>query len=156
MAKPINYDPLEHLKLIQSVVTRLSDNSFKVKSWAIGVVSALLALSGSKFDSGATQTIAIGCAIVFWSLDSFYVWNERRFRSLYDCVIKGQDVAPPYSLDPAGQIHVKFRRSFFSRTVWPFYVLLIAMAVVAAVVQNAKPVGASPEKLSGNPVTRSA
>ena len=36
---------LEHLKMLQAVITRMASNSFMVKGWCITLVSALLALS---------------------------------------------------------------------------------------------------------------
>ena len=34
-----NYDLIEHLKLIEQQVQRMADNSFKIKNWAITIIS---------------------------------------------------------------------------------------------------------------------
>ena len=38
---------IAHLQMIQAIITRLGQNSFLVKGWSVGLISALFALSAS-------------------------------------------------------------------------------------------------------------
>ncbi|MCP4140217.1 MAG: hypothetical protein GY755_08000 [Chloroflexi bacterium] len=37
-------DKIKHLEFIQGAVTRMADNSFKMKGWMVAIISALLAI----------------------------------------------------------------------------------------------------------------
>ena len=76
---------IAHLQMIQAVITRLSQNSFMIKGWAVTLVAALFAL-------GATDTnelfiyLAYFPSFMFWSLDAYHLRQERLYRKLYDDV----------------------------------------------------------------------
>ena len=40
-------EQLKHLEFIQNVITRMNTNSFQIKTWAVTLVSALLAIFAS-------------------------------------------------------------------------------------------------------------
>lgn len=74
-----------HLGLIQAVVTRMAQNSFLLKGWAVTLVAALFALAAA---DTREQIVLVGLfpALVFWGLDAYYLRQERLFRALYDFV----------------------------------------------------------------------
>lgn len=76
---------LKHLEFIQDVITRMGRNSFALKGWAVTIIAALFALS---FKDPNSLIIWIGIIpiVSFWYLDSFYLQQERLYRSLYDKV----------------------------------------------------------------------
>jgi hypothetical protein len=93
---------VKHLDYIQQIVTRLAGNSFMIRGWSVTVIAAVLALSKEKSD-WRFALLAIVPAIVFWFLDSLYLWQERRFRALHDRVrfaSTAQLTANPYFLGP--------------------------------------------------------
>lgn len=63
---------IKHLEFIQSTITRMNQNSFKIKGWMITLVSALLALYASS-EKVVYILIAIVPTIVFWFLDAYYL-----------------------------------------------------------------------------------
>ena len=71
--------------MIQGVVNRLAQSSFLLKGWLVVLVSALFA-----FAAGDSQPLFVYLAylpaIAFWILDAYFLWQERLFRALYDCV----------------------------------------------------------------------
>ena len=75
-------EQLKHLEFIQGVITRMGSNSFYIKGWTITLVAALLALYSSR-PNVAYLFVGLVPAVVFWFLDSYYLWQERRFRGLY-------------------------------------------------------------------------
>lgn len=88
----------KHLEMIQGIVNRLAGNSLLLKGWAVTLVSALIAagVSGAEPRYGAIACLPI---IAFWSLDAYYLQQERLYRGLYDrvCGLHGSDI--DFSMD---------------------------------------------------------
>ena len=78
---------IEHLKFIQSTITRMNTNSFMIKGWSLTITSALLALYAST-DNIKFILIAIIPTFLFWLLDTYYLQQERKFRGIYNDVAK--------------------------------------------------------------------
>ncbi|PKQ46074.1 hypothetical protein [Confluentibacter flavum] len=76
---------IKHLELIHNVINRLSHKSFLVKSWSITAITALIAFGIDKEDY-RIFLIGFPITIIFWYLDSQYLWLEKVFRKLYDGV----------------------------------------------------------------------
>lgn len=75
----------KHLEFIQAAVNRMASNLFLLKGWAITLIAALFALA-AKDSRDVYFLIAYFPALMFWSLDGYFLCQERRFRSLYDHV----------------------------------------------------------------------
>ncbi len=122
---------LKHLELIQGVVNRLADNSFRIKRWAVLLVSALLVLSLQ--ESRLAAHLAILPILLFWGLDSYFLWQERLFRALYDHVRGLDETDIDFSMATG-----PFKRSWlganFSKTILPFYVALAVPVAIAITV----------------------
>src|SRR2546421_11687138 len=86
---------VRHLELVQSVVARLSNESFVVKGWAITVGAALIGFAIS-VDSAGLAFAAILPSLLFWALDTYFLRSERLFRSLYDSVRAEEDIEAFY------------------------------------------------------------
>ena len=83
--KMAHADKIKHLDYIQDAIKRMADNSFKMKGWMVAIVSALLAI----YANGQNKLYAIFGLLpvaIFWGLDSYYLWQERKFRGLYNDV----------------------------------------------------------------------
>lgn len=85
MNKP-NY---EYLTLIQGVINRLSNNSFVVKGWSITLTAAILAIAGTlssnkTFNSHMFFWLNAASLLVFLWLDSYFYYNELKYRKTYD------------------------------------------------------------------------
>ena len=88
-----NENRVAHLGMIQAVITRMARNSFLLKGWAVTLVAALFALAS--IDTREEFAIlALLPVITFWSLDAYFLREERLFRKLYD----GIRSAPPGTL----------------------------------------------------------
>jgi len=57
-------------------------DSFLIKGWTITLVIATLLLKGDKYQA----FIAFIPILVFWYLDSYFLWLERLYRRLYDWI----------------------------------------------------------------------
>lgn len=76
---------IKHLEMIQSVINRMASNSFMLKGWAVTLVAGIFVLAGKDTDK-MYFLVAYIPIIVFWGLDSYYLLQERLYRSLYDKV----------------------------------------------------------------------
>lgn len=76
---------LKHLEMIQGIINRMAGNSFLLKGWSVVLISALFALA-AKDSNIYFVYLAYFPAISFWSLDGFFLRQERLYRKLYDKV----------------------------------------------------------------------
>ena len=74
---------IKHMEFVQAVIARMASNSFLLKGWSITIVAALFALAGVS-DKPILVIIALLPALSFWGLDTYYLWQERLFRKLYN------------------------------------------------------------------------
>lgn len=122
---------IKHLEFIQITIVRMAANSFVIKGWTVTLVTAILAFTSKDANSNAAS-IALIPAIMFWSLDAYYLRTEREFRALYDKVRTHppkDDLEVDFSLN-VSQVKSKTAgtlRVAFSRTLAPFYVSLVAV-----------------------------
>ena len=127
---------LKHLELIQGVINRLAGNSFYIKGWAVVLLSALLVLVVRE-DRGDLGWLGLLPVLVFWGLDAYFLWQERLFRALYDRVRLIDEAEIDFSMD-VGVVRAKPRltwvRALISRTLVSFYMVLVAIVIVVAVV----------------------
>ncbi|CAB5502998.1 hypothetical protein [Bathymodiolus thermophilus thioautotrophic gill symbiont] len=78
---------MKYLGMIQSVISRMAGNSFLLKGWSVTLISALFALAAKDSNQFFVYLTYFPC-IAFWSLDGYFLWQERMYRKLYQEVIK--------------------------------------------------------------------
>jgi len=89
MSKDTNVDAniREYFTMIQNVITRLAQNSFKIKAWYTTIFVAIIVLTFSYLNfiiKLIIYPILLMIGILFWFLDSYYLQQERLFRRLYN------------------------------------------------------------------------
>ena len=84
---------LEHLKLIQGVVSRMASNSMQMKTWAVSLVTAVFMFSGLSDDPHWLIVLG-GCVpvIAFWVMDARYLHLEKCYIALYSAVLEENGV----------------------------------------------------------------
>ena len=116
-------DVRKYLEMIQAVISRLANNTFVLKGWAVTLASALFGFAGKQQDAElALLTLFPG--LVFWSLDGYYLALERSHRELFARAATGQ--SPVFSFDA---VPVQFRRWW--RACWSLPTLLVHGLIVA-------------------------
>lgn len=79
---------LKEIDLIQDVIKRMAHNSFLIKGWTITLIVGTFLLK--------SNNIIIGCLISliplisFWTLDAFFLQAEKKYREMYNWVIKNR------------------------------------------------------------------
>ena len=130
----LSADKLKHLEFIQNVITRMNTNSFQIKSWAVTITSALLAIYAST-KNHLFILVALFPIVVFWFLDTYYLSQERKFRGLYNDVAGVTDNPKSiklFEMRPDLYIGGKysFQSSFFSVTICTIYLSMSAALIL--------------------------
>lgn len=121
-----NSNKIAYLGFIQGVINRMGNNSFLVKGFAITLISALVATTDNK-----SYFIFIP-AILFWWLDTYYIYQEKLFRKLYEKVIKGIEPDNSFSMDTQKYTNEvpHFFRVMMSKTLLIFYGSLLILILI--------------------------
>ncbi len=107
-------DQQKHLEFIQSVIVRLSSNSFQIKSWAVTIVAATLAVYAT---TQAEEVVLVGVfsSIVFGVVDAYCLSQEKRYRGLYNDVARmpgSNRIVDKFDMDAS--FYAKGKNSFWS------------------------------------------
>ena len=125
-------DRQKHLEFIQGVINRLATASFRLKGWAVVLVTALSVLM--KEELAGLAPIALVPVLIFWGLDGYFLWQERLFRALYDHVRVLQDGSIDFSMNVSAFRNgwkQSWMGAILSITLIMFYgALIVAIAVV--------------------------
>ncbi len=144
---------MEYLKLIQDVITRMANNSFALKGWAITLVVGLFGISVVNNAGIGFYCIIYIPIITFWFLDTYYLRQERLFRGLYNRVRKMDESAlkeaqytmvPPLKRDDDFKHKdYNFIRVLISKTEAGLYVPLLGVLTLVILILSIQGYGAS-------------
>lgn len=91
---------LKEIDLTQDIIKRMANNSFLIKGWTITLVVGTFLFKSEKMYYGGL--IALLPLFGFWALDAFFLRTEKKYRKLYNWIIKNrmssQDLL--YDLNP--------------------------------------------------------
>jgi hypothetical protein len=121
-------EKLKYLEMIQSIISRMANNSFLIRGWSITLVAALFALS-AKDSELLFLCLAYFPAIAFWILDGYYLNQERLFRDLYNKVrIMNKDQVD-FSMDTSVFNKSSWYNALFSKTILIFHGVIIGSII---------------------------
>ena len=129
-----------HLGFIQNVITRMAGNSFLLRGWSVTLIVAIFSLAAKDADA-RVGLLSYYSAVLFWTLDTYYIRQEKLFRTLYSEIAQGNIPTHHYSLDtrPISHLVMSFQKTFFSRTILSFHApVLILISLGIAVVSHGK------------------
>lgn len=122
---------INHLQMIQGIITRMGNNSFALKGWSIGVMIGVYAFAG---ESNNVKTVIVTTIplLVFWFIDTYYLLLERKYRLLYDFIRTKDEDDIDFSMD-FQNVNTRLKDcskySFFnillSKSELPFYAVCI-------------------------------
>jgi len=127
----------KHLEFVQVAVNRMAGNLFLLKGWSISLIAALFALA-AKDSNKFYILIAYFPLFIFWSLDGYFLSQERKFRALYDYVRTLDESKIDFSMDTtpfASDPRNTWMGALSSRTLVIYYaglavVMLVLMFIV--------------------------
>lgn len=121
----MNEDQRLHLQFIQNVITRMNANSFHVKTWTVSIIVALVALAVNS-KNYMYILISVVPTILFWTLDSYYLQQERKFRGLYKDVVLGNVPLYLMQINRYREGIYQFSSALFSNSIIKFYGAILA------------------------------
>lgn len=124
-------DHHKHMDYVQAVITRLANNSFLLKGWALTLSSALLGFAITQNHAGLALA-AIVPVIAFWLLDTYYLRQERAFRNMYDDVATKR--LRDFKIDPKLYAEAQPWSIGFSVSLRIFYLAIITLTLVVATI----------------------
>lgn len=77
----------KEIDLVQNCISRMANNSFLLKGWAVSLVAAILAIIHEKINPVQISIILASIILCFWYLDAFFLKSERMYRELYNWII---------------------------------------------------------------------
>lgn len=130
---------LKHLELVQGVINRMAGNSFMLKGWAVTLVVGVFSLSDLNTDK-IYFIIAYIPIIIFWLLDTYYLQQERLYRSLYNKVRKTEEQHIDFDLNVTYQEFIGNNNTYFeclySLTEIGFYIPLALICAIVIIITN--------------------
>lgn len=128
----LSSERIKHLDYIQDAIMRMNKNSFQLKEWCIGILSALLVVF-IKWDVDETMLlISIVPTIMFWCLDSYYLLEERKFREVFDVAKNGKIGLFEMHLSSYSK-KCCFLKVMFSKTVCTMYIGILLVIIFLTV-----------------------
>ena len=119
---------VEHIKIIQQIINRMSSAMLSVKTLSLVVFSLLVGLA-AKDKISIIFIVLYPLLLLFMFFDMFYLWQERLFRNLYDEIRSSEKTN--FSMDT--KIFIKTTKYFYcikSIVIWPFYLSLIIINTI--------------------------
>lgn len=112
---------IKHLEFIQSVISRMARCSFAIKGWTISLIVGVFVFL--KMETLQEHMLCLYCIIAaFYVLDSYYLYQEKRFRDGYNDVRKLDE--DNIDFDMHFQNEVDIFRALVSPAEWGFYLPL--------------------------------
>lgn len=122
-----------YLGILQDIVSRMANNSVSCKTWCITLVSAILVVIADKTEPDYAW-IAVLPVLLFGVLDSYYLGQERAFRTSYNKFVaklhSGQATTHDlFQVTPAKDASVvrSSIQAISSFAIYPFYITLLLM-----------------------------
>jgi len=126
---------IAHLGFIQGVIDRMGSNSFLLKGWSVTLVAAVFALSSKDADQRFIL-LAYFPVIVFWTLDAYFLHQERLFRKLYEKVASDLISSEKFVLNTSivRDEVASVSKVFFSNTLFLFHGLIVGVVSIVILV----------------------
>jgi hypothetical protein len=151
-------DHHKHMDYVQDVISRLANNSFLTKGWAITLASALIGFAATQKHSGLALAAFVP-TIALWFLDTYYLRLERAFRDMYDDVaakkVRDFKIHPgPYLQKQPWTVALAVSLRIFYPTILALTAvaaIILAIATVAPTAKEQSPSSPGPGATSGAP-----
>ena len=125
-----------YLNMIQAVITRMGNNSFNLKAWAVLIIVAIFTFAGQQNNIRCILFTNLPL-LVFWGLDSYYLQLERMYRLLYENARLKEEKDIDYdmslnnvTLSIGKAKKISFLNCFLSKTELLFYATCIVTTIL--------------------------
>ena len=83
LPNPESNGVLAHLNILQTIISRMANNSAMTKTWCVTLVAAITVLV-ARTSAPAFSLIGLLPVTLFCFIDAYYLANERAFRRSYE------------------------------------------------------------------------
>lgn len=137
MSQQLDDAQIKHLEFIQAVITRLANNSFLMKGWALTVAGLIFGFAADR-GSWRVAAAALLPTVAFWGLDAYFLRQERLFRRLYDAVRRSDPPVEPFSMDTRDHAAAvpSWLATALSGTLLPFYGVVVLVGLILILVNT--------------------
>ena len=132
---------LKHLEMIECVIERMGSNSFKLKGWAVTLLTILGALTVKETDKSFMLWLSIPL-VAFWFLDAYYLQVERKYKKLYTIIAAKDESQIDFNMSTEiikHECNLSYFNCFMSKTEIIFYGVLILVVIFAMCTLNVLP-----------------
>lgn len=125
-----------HIQMIEGVINRMSSNSFLIKGWSLTILGGLITVYLANINKPMSYLILLLClffCLIFWISDTFYLREERCFRSLYEIVRKKDEENVDFSMNPIKSKENFLRcmfRPIFLMSYLPIFIIIILAIII--------------------------
>jgi hypothetical protein len=123
---------IKHLEFIQTVIARQAKNSFLLKGWIVTITAAMITFIPKNNDVKPILSV-YGLIFIFWILDSYYLFQEKLFRALYDHVRTLGEDEINFDMNTnhfKKKINCTWLDVAISRTLLVFYIPLMIFTII--------------------------
>ena len=117
------------LEFIQDIISRLSENSFKIKGWSITLIVVVLLFR--------TRDLHLLVAFIplfgFWILDAYYLKLERRYRAMYEDARTGNQARDQFEMDSSAYSVDSIPKLMFSKSLALFHGIIFILLLIYSV-----------------------
>lgn len=132
-------EKIKHLEFLQNNINRMNQCSFQIKSLAVTIVAAFLAIYAASIELDGTGNklfiiFSVLPTITFWILDTFYLVKEKNLITTYNITagIKESDVQiAVFDITPKlGHMSTNYFKVLFSFTEVGLYGAIIVVVLL--------------------------
>ena len=128
----------KHLEFIQGAITRMAKCSFIIKGWTIAIAAAGITLL-SKQEIRFLYCFPVCILIIgLWTLDGFFLSQERMYRVLYNKVRKEDNTDFDMNASVFNSGKNSWICSTFSKTLLLFYGIIFAAVIIFFIIATIK------------------
>lgn len=124
-------EELKFLEFLQNIIERNNTNSFQLKSMAVTIDAAILAIYLDR-NNELILLVSIIITLIFWFIDAKYLKQERQFREVYNSYVDDRTSIQLFKM-PINKFadgECSYISSLFSITITPLYFGLIIIFIV--------------------------
>jgi len=81
---------LKYLDMLQALIGRMAGNQFSVRTWSVGLGTAVIGFAASKDGNAKASLLAAFPALIFWATDAYYLALERKYRDIFNAACEDQ------------------------------------------------------------------
>lgn len=121
-----------HLWMIQGVISRMGQNAFATKTWAVTIMAAVFALGPLTGRSTLDGWALILPLLIVWVMDAYFMRQEHLFRRLYDAAARGEVGSFSMNTGPYESGVVGLPAYVLAHGVWPLHAISVTAVALRA------------------------